>query len=102
MVFLDFGGEVLWRLLFFKKEVGRGAVAPLPRATLIENCLAGTKISTVSLKEEFRKKHNKAIKRMAFKLHFCHSASLHFMAKMQLKNHRLSRRYVFRNTNGYP
>ncbi|ATG88373.1 hypothetical protein MKLM6_0088 [Methylomonas koyamae] len=36
---------------------------------------------------------NKAIKRMVFKLHFCHSASLHFVAKVQLKNHRLSRRY---------
>jgi hypothetical protein len=29
-----------------------------------------------------------------FKLLFCHSASLHFMAKVQLKNHRLSQRYV--------
>jgi hypothetical protein len=29
-----------------------------------------------------------------FKLHFCHSASLHFTAKVQLKNHRLSQRYV--------
>jgi uncharacterized protein (DUF1330 family) len=29
---------------------------------------------------------------MVFKLHFCHSASLHFMAKEQLKNHRLLRR----------
>ena len=35
---------------------------------------------------------NKAIKRMVFNLHFCHSASLHFMAKVQVKNHRLSRR----------
>ncbi len=40
---------------------------------------------------------NKAIKRMVFKLRFCHSASLHFMAKAQLKNHRLSRRYVNMN-----
>jgi hypothetical protein len=31
---------------------------------------------------------------MVFKLHFCHSASLHFMAKVQLKNHRLSQRYA--------
>ena len=31
---------------------------------------------------------------MVFKLHFCHSASLHFRAKVQLKNHRLSRRYA--------
>src|SRR5690606_7342315 len=40
---------------------------------------------------------NKAIKRMVFKLHFCYSASLHFMAKVQLKSHRLSRRYEGRN-----
>ena len=30
---------------------------------------------------------------MAFKLPFCHSALLHFIAKEQLKNHRLSQRY---------
>ena len=41
-------------------------------------------------------KPNKAIKRMVFKLHFCHSASLHFMAKVQLKNHR----FVLENVNG--
>jgi hypothetical protein len=34
----------------------------------------------------------KAIKRMVFKLHFFHFDSLHFMAKVQLKNHRLLRR----------
>jgi hypothetical protein len=32
-----------------------------------------------------------------FKLHFCHSASLHFTAKVQLKNHRLSQRYIKEN-----
>lgn len=42
--------------------------------------------------------HNKAIKRMVFKLHFFHSASLHFMEKVQLKNHRLSRRYEARRS----
>ena len=31
---------------------------------------------------------------MDFKQHFCHSASLHFTAKVLLKNHRLSQRYV--------
>jgi len=36
---------------------------------------------------------NKAIKLMVFKLQFCHYASLHFIAKLQLKNHSLSRRY---------
>ena len=43
-----------------------------------------------------QKKHsrNKAINRMVFKQHFCHSASLHFTAKVLLKNHRLSQRYV--------
>jgi len=30
---------------------------------------------------------------MVFMLHFCHSASLHFMAKVQHKNHRLLRRW---------
>jgi hypothetical protein len=39
-----------------------------------------------------RQAANKAIKRVVSKLHFCHSASLHFMAKVQLRNHRLSRR----------
>jgi len=37
---------------------------------------------------------------MVFKLHFCHSASLHFMAKVQLKNHRLSQRYAFPDVLG--
>lgn len=35
---------------------------------------------------------NNAIKRMAFRLHFCHFASLHFISIVRLKNHRLSRR----------
>ena len=29
---------------------------------------------------------------MVFKLHLCHSVAFHFMAKVQLKNNRLSRR----------
>ena len=48
----------------------------------------------LTLKYLVNKSANKAIKRMVFKLHFCHSATLHFMAKVQLKNHRLLRRYV--------
>lgn len=31
---------------------------------------------------------------MVFNFHFCHSASLHSMAKVKIKNHRLSRRYA--------
>jgi hypothetical protein len=36
-----------------------------------------------------------------FKLHFCHSASLHFTAKVQLKNHRLSQRYRRQEIKSY-
>lgn len=39
--------------------------------------------------------------RMVFKLHFCHSASLHFTAKVQLKTHRLSQRYIGQEIKSY-
>lgn len=41
-VFLDFGDEHLWRLVTFNPDTKRGAVGPLARTALLEDCLTGT------------------------------------------------------------
>ena len=41
-IFLDFGEDMLWRLVLFDTEHKSGAVGPLPRRALIEDCLNGT------------------------------------------------------------
>ena len=40
-VFLDFGGENLWRFPFFEPEEKRGMVGPVPKSAFIEDCLRG-------------------------------------------------------------
>lgn len=52
MVFLDFGEEILWRLLLFDAETKVGTVGPLPRKTLIRDCLNGVEISVTKLDEK--------------------------------------------------
>lgn len=49
-VYFDFGTETLWRLLFFDKERKKGAVAPLTKEALINDCLRGNKLSVMNLK----------------------------------------------------
>jgi competence protein CoiA len=48
-VYLDFGEETLWRLVVFDKSSKKGAVAPISKKVLIEDCLKGNTISTMSL-----------------------------------------------------
>jgi competence protein CoiA len=43
-VYLDFGGEVLWRLVFYDPIEKRGAVGPTYRDELVKDCLAGRQI----------------------------------------------------------
>ena len=51
-VYLDFGKEVLWRLVFFDGSKKVGAVGPLPKKTFIEDCFKGTRISVTKLKND--------------------------------------------------
>lgn len=55
-VFLDFGKEVLWRLVFFDSKKKLGAVGPIPKSALIEDCFNGTKISVTEKKSEAPKR----------------------------------------------
>lgn len=41
-VYLDFGEDVLWRLIVFDPIKKTGAVGPIPRETFIEDCRSGT------------------------------------------------------------
>ena len=50
-VYLDFGKDVVWRLVFFDKKKKVGAVGPLPKEEFIKDCLNGTEISTTYLPE---------------------------------------------------
>ncbi|CAE6969274.1 hypothetical protein R69608_07196 [Paraburkholderia nemoris] len=40
-VYLDFGGDVIWRLVFFDPKEKAGAVGPVRRDTFVEDCLSG-------------------------------------------------------------
>lgn len=48
-VYLDFGEDTLWHLILFNKESKKGAVAPIPRNVLINDCLNGNVISKMKL-----------------------------------------------------
>lgn len=50
-VYLDFGREVLWRLVFFDKKKKVGAVGPIPKKAFIEDCLNGTEFRVSYLPE---------------------------------------------------
>jgi competence protein CoiA len=51
-IFFDFGKEVLWRLVLFDPDKKVGAVGPIPKSALIEDCLRGTQISVSTLDKE--------------------------------------------------
>ena len=51
-VFLDFGKDVLWRLIFFDSSKKVGAVGPLPKRAFIEDCMKGVKVSVAELSSE--------------------------------------------------
>ncbi len=44
-IYLDFGQDVLWRLILFDAQNKMGAVGPLPKQTFIEDCKKGIGIS---------------------------------------------------------
>ncbi len=48
-VYIDFGKEMLWRLVFFDPVKKIGAVGPIPKTALIEDCLKGIKISVTEM-----------------------------------------------------
>jgi competence protein CoiA len=43
-VYLDFGDEFLWRLIFYRPETRLAAVGPLLRSAFVEDCLTGRPI----------------------------------------------------------
>ncbi len=43
-VFIDFGADILWRLVLFDKKTKIGVVGPMPKKYLIESCLKGSDI----------------------------------------------------------
>jgi competence protein CoiA len=51
-VYIDFGKDVLWRLVLFDKSKKVGAVGPLPKSAFIEDCHKGVQISVAELPEE--------------------------------------------------
>ncbi len=61
-VYLDFGKDVVWRLIFFDPQKKVGAVGPLTKEAFIEDCMKGTEISVAELPDEGQadeKSHNK-------------------------------------------
>lgn len=50
-VYLDFGKDVVWRLVYFDKNKKIGAVGPLFKEALINDCLSGKDISVSYLPE---------------------------------------------------
>ena len=51
-VYLDFGKDVLWRLVFFDSQKKVGAVGPIPKKCLIDDCRNGKAISVSFLRKE--------------------------------------------------
>ena len=51
-VYLDFGKDIIWRLVFFDAKKKVGAVGPLPKQDFINDCLSGKTISVSYLPTE--------------------------------------------------
>lgn len=47
-VYLDFGNDMLWRLVIFDTQKNVGAVGPIPKAVLIEDCKSGLSIHVMA------------------------------------------------------
>nr|WP_256445785.1 competence protein CoiA family protein [Skermanella sp. TT6] len=47
-VYFDFGTDTLWRLIFYDPEKTVGAVSPIPKRCLIEDCSNGRAIRTMN------------------------------------------------------
>lgn len=51
-VYLDFGKDVVWRLVFFDEKKKVGTVGPLSKEAFINDCMKGKKISVSYLPDE--------------------------------------------------
>lgn len=51
-VYLDFGKDVVWRLVFYDENKKIGAVGPLAKTAFVEDCIKGNEISVSYLPEE--------------------------------------------------
>jgi len=51
-VYLDFGKDVLWRLVLFDQAKKIGVVGPLPKSSFVEDCYKGVKISVTEIPEQ--------------------------------------------------
>jgi ssDNA-binding Zn-finger/Zn-ribbon topoisomerase 1 len=51
-VYIDFGKDVLWRLILFNETKKVAAVGPLPKSSFIEDCHKGIDVSVAELLEE--------------------------------------------------
>jgi len=51
-VYIDFGKDVLWRLVLFDHTKNIGVVGPLPKPAFIEDCHKGKEVSVSELPEE--------------------------------------------------
>lgn len=51
-VYIDFGKDVLWRLVVFDPSKNIGAVGPLSKSDFIEDCRNGVQISVTEIPEE--------------------------------------------------
>jgi hypothetical protein len=48
-VYLDFGKDILWRLVHFDQTEKIGVVGPLPKSSFVEDCRKGVKISVTEI-----------------------------------------------------
>jgi hypothetical protein len=51
-VYLDFGDELLWRLVSFDRDEGVGAVGPIPKEVFVDDCMRGTSIRVSYVSDE--------------------------------------------------
>ena len=51
-VFIDFGEDILWRLVLYDNKRKMGAVSPLPKKAFINDCMKGVEISVAELSDE--------------------------------------------------
>jgi hypothetical protein len=51
-VYLDFGNDVLWRLVSFNPETRKGLVGLIPKSVFIEDCLSGKSMRVAFIDED--------------------------------------------------
>ena len=51
-VYLDFGNEVLWRLVSYNHETRKGLVGLTPKSVFIEDCLSGKSMRVTFIEDD--------------------------------------------------